>query len=48
MVVIAVMLMVETNTWARHQRSYRTMIKYCGKKGKNELKIKVKCVVKGY
>lgn len=37
-------LMVETNIYARHQRSNSAMVKYCGEKGKVELKIRMKCV----
>lgn len=32
--------MVKTNN-ARHQRSYTTLIKHCGVKGKNELTIRI-------
>lgn len=36
--------MVETNKFNRYQRSYINMVKYCGKKGKKETMIRIKCV----
>lgn len=36
--------MAETNKCAKHQRSEINMVKYCGKNGKIDLKIRIKCV----
>lgn len=41
------MVMVTTNKCVRYQRSYRTMVKYGGEKGKNVLTIRISRQKKG-